>query len=229
MEAKLLTHLYHDGTGRVDYASWGAGGRIIRELTSDTYGDAVYPTPWYRRWFVGPSDRLTSYRPPEYAIDPDTHLGSCWPMRGRNGTLGITLAHPVMIDSFTIDHVPRRMAINPHSAPRSGELWGALQRGEKLDSLALRAPELQISNFWSFFSESTSQSHTRPFDSHGFVLLGTFTRQFDHHLPFQTFHIPRNVTAVLGDTVFTVVVVVIRENWGENDYTCLYRVRVHEL
>ena len=189
----------------------------------------MYPTPWYRRWFVGPSDRLTSYRPPEYAIDPDTHLGSCWPMRGRNGTLGITLAHPVMIDSFTIDHVPRRMAINPHSAPRSGELWGALQRGEKLDSLALRAPELQISNFWSFFSESTSQSHTRPFDSHGFVLLGTFTRQFDHHLPFQTFHIPRNVTAVLGDTVFTVVVVVIRENWGENDYTCLYRVRVHEL
>eukprot|EP00957_Ditylum_brightwellii_P012300 929540-Ditylum_brightwellii.AAC.1 len=44
--------------------------------------------------------------PPESVLNPNTRLGSCWPMSGRSGQITLRLPYAVKVDAMTIDHIP---------------------------------------------------------------------------------------------------------------------------
>lgn len=67
----------------------------------------------------------------------------------------------------------------------------------------------------------------RHYGDYDFVKLGTFTYDWGNHIPFQTFHVPAETADILGDLRFDTVLLAILDNWGSEDFTCLYRVRIH--
>ncbi|KAH9856394.1 hypothetical protein C2E23DRAFT_866352 [Lenzites betulinus] len=224
LQDKLYQHMYYDGTGLRDFASVMSGGRVVPELTSETCTVEHPGTPWYKRW--GVRDNIASAPlaglPPEFAIYPDTHVGSCWPMKGSRGSLGVALAQPTIVTSFTVDHIPRRMTFRYQSAPRSGQLWGLAE-----DSL----PEVENATL-TLANASTVLSNTPPVRNSRYaysslVLLGSFYFDIDSGEPFRTYNVSDDVLKQLGGTRFSIVVFVIGENWGNDEFTCLYRVRVH--
>ncbi|KAI1787854.1 hypothetical protein LXA43DRAFT_975114 [Ganoderma leucocontextum] len=228
--AWIWKHLYLDGTGLPDYAVGRAGARIVHDLTSPTYGETTQPNPWAWSWKQPPRTGLSSFPPPESAISSDTQPGSCWPMRGNRGTLGIALARPVAIASFTIDHIPRSIAINPSTAPRSGELWGVLAKDAWVtDAVPRLESELFVLNSSAVIRQfrHLPDSLEQLYSNYDFVRLGSFAYDLDYYLPFQTFHLPAETSIALGDTPFDIVLLAISDNWGDQEFTCLYRVRVH--
>ncbi|KAI0352067.1 hypothetical protein OH77DRAFT_1409899 [Trametes cingulata] len=192
----MRLHLFYDGTGLRDYASVGSGAKVVPGLTSETYSiqqPYISWTPWKR-------DPALQGFPPEVALFADMHVGSCWPMRGWSGSLGIALARPAVVTSFAIDHIPQQLTFRVDIAPRSGQLWGA--------------------------------ATVLPTTSHDFaktllVYLGDFA--FDIHSgdPCQVYNVSENILRQLGDRRFVIAVLVIGNNWGNDDFTCLYRVRIH--
>ncbi|KAL1941399.1 hypothetical protein VTO73DRAFT_7216 [Trametes versicolor] len=133
LEERVHKYLFYDGTGLRDLASAVSGGRVIPELTSETCAieQPGLKAPWYKRWSgqreeTGAAVALVGL-PPEFAIYPDTQVGSCWPMKGRSGSLGLALIQPAIVTSFTVDHAPRPMTFRYQSALRSGELWGLIE------------------------------------------------------------------------------------------------------
>lgn len=149
-------------------------------------------------------------------------------MRGRKGSLGVMLARPVAISAFTIDHAPKHMTLDPGATPRFGELWGLVR--EKLESLhaASHMSRLSVLNSSDMFQKvGLGAQAKRHYDNYDFVKLGTFTYDWNNRIPFQTFHVPPETIAILGDIRFDTVLLAILDNWGSEDFTCLYRVRIH--
>ncbi|KAI0649603.1 hypothetical protein C8Q79DRAFT_997720 [Trametes meyenii] len=225
LEEQLPKQLFYDGTGLPDYAAMGAGARIIPELTSETFSISGGTKPWYRRWGShGDSDGLVGL-PPEVAIVRDTNLGSCWPMKGSAGSLGITLGRPGIITAFTVDHVPQQMALRYQSAPWEGDLWGLLDsRPEPHTASGLTAiPMSEASSVIPlpphYYTSRLAQSWL--------VHLGPFHFNISASPPFQTYNLSESVQDQLGGIEFGGVVFIVRDNWGNEDYMCLYRIRVH--
>jgi len=57
---------------------------------------------------------------PKAVLDPNTNLGSCWPMEGRSGRITFRLAQPVHAQNVTVEHFPHVLDdLQPNgSAPR---------------------------------------------------------------------------------------------------------------
>ncbi|KAJ1946368.1 hypothetical protein GGF37_001206 [Kickxella alabastrina] len=115
-----LSRFASDRLAKTDFALMSAGARIIPGLTSPTFEPRV-------RGLVRNLFRVfgsTSSLPPATVLDPSTHIGECWPMRGSSGQVAVHLAAPIDITEFALEHVPKAMAIDWRSAPRSVEVWG---------------------------------------------------------------------------------------------------------
>ncbi|KAI0365281.1 hypothetical protein BV20DRAFT_954575 [Pilatotrama ljubarskyi] len=233
LEEKRMPYCTYDGVGLPDYAPWDTGGRIIGELTSDTY--APQPVVLQRGWLwntelPSPTNGLR-VRPPEYAITPNMQLGSCWPMDGRNGTLGLSLSRPVFIRAFTVDHIPRSLTPLPESAPREVELWGSLDKivdREQLQQLR-EDPSLNMRTFQWIRRQVRKPGEDQRTDQESdlFVLLGRMTYNVRSGQSAQTARIPETTIGRVANILFKRVLFVFLDNWGNDDYTCIYRVRIH--
>ncbi|KAI0370431.1 hypothetical protein BV20DRAFT_995225 [Pilatotrama ljubarskyi] len=222
LEKQLILGRYYDGVGMFDYASLPAGGRVVHELTSGTH--AFHKYAWYQRWLPWSSPATDAY-PPEYGITPETQYASCWPMNGRTGALGISLSTPISIGYFTIDHVPRNMTLHHDTAPRTGELWGLLDDN---DTDLATMTTLTTSTLSDVMKKTGSDApRSGRFTTSPWVLLGSFTYDMLADRPDQTFCVPTDVIRALGPTKMGTVILSIQDNWGSEDYTCLYRIRVH--
>ncbi|KAJ2449069.1 hypothetical protein EV183_005090 [Coemansia sp. RSA 2336] len=115
-----LNRYSNDRLGKADFALYSAGARIIPEMTSPTF------EPPARRLLqkLWRGMGMVSSQPPTTILDPDTHIGECWPMRGSSGQVAIHLAQPVDVTDFALEHIAKSIAIDWRSAPRSIEVWG---------------------------------------------------------------------------------------------------------
>lgn len=205
LEAGLaLSHA--DGIGLPDYALAAAGAAVLTDptLTSATWVKGGPPVP--AAAMLGPTGSLpasTDRRTPHTALEADTRAGSCWPMSGTSGSLGIKLAIPVVPSAISIDSFPGTLSI-------------------------LGLPENQVAGNSSALRGLLSTSSPRNISIYGLskpslssrVLLDNFT--FDARGPaIQTFVLPAGHTAFLG------ILVVFHDNYGNSRFTCVYRVRVH--
>ncbi|CAL1543172.1 unnamed protein product [Lymnaea stagnalis] len=139
---------------------------------------------------------------PREVIQPDVAPGKCWAMDGSQGFVTIQLAMPVVVTAVSLEHIPKELSPSGklYSAPRDFYIVGR-ERG--MDS-----PEL---------------------------ILGSYTYRVGQD-PIQVFEIKdpfclmKSVTSDIcgvNQHVFNIITLKIMNNYGNPDYTCIYRLRVH--
>ncbi|KAL5254597.1 hypothetical protein ACHWQZ_G014142 [Mnemiopsis leidyi] len=95
-----------DKTGRADFALEALGGNVISIGCTETY----YEGAPYASFMSVPLFRLPN--PPNVALQPDITPGKCWAFKGNKGYMMIKLAHAVVIDGFSMEHLPRKLSLN---------------------------------------------------------------------------------------------------------------------
>ncbi|XP_055875559.1 SUN domain-containing protein 2-like isoform X1 [Biomphalaria glabrata] len=138
---------------------------------------------------------------PSSVIQPDVQPGNCWAMNGNFGFVTIQLVMPVVVTAVTLEHIPKEISVAGRldSAPRDFMIIGK-ERG--LDS-----PD---------------------------VILGSFTYKIGEN-PIQLFHI-KDPNCLMKETpekcgpnklIISIITLKILNNYGNQEYTCIYRFRVH--
>ncbi|KAI7874506.1 hypothetical protein K492DRAFT_137782 [Lichtheimia hyalospora FSU 10163] len=136
------------------------------------------------------------------AILPWEEPGECWPMAGNHGSLGVELRKPVSVKAVSIGYLDHP-AVSNTSAPADFDVWGLTQYE---DHQSWKYP-------WDTFPSMTDRS---------ILYLGRFTYDTTKGHAVQTFEINVGSIPPINAVVFRFL-----SNWGQNDYTCIYRVRVH--
>ena len=232
-----VSTITQDVIAKPDFALHSGGARIIPSLTSPTFeirprglGSQMIGLVTGSGYAIG--------RPPITALHHEMQNGHCWPFAGMEGQLGVALASPIFVEEITIDHVAKSIAFDMRSAPRQMEVWGLV---EGKDNVArVRAWKEDIAAGKEAEQPSGEQSSTT-YDQDGsdgeliypktlpkypeYIRLASFT--YDIHSPnnVQTFPILPEIRELGVD--FGIVVLRVLKNWGRDDFTCLYRFRVH--
>ncbi|TPX38073.1 hypothetical protein SmJEL517_g00088 [Synchytrium microbalum] len=221
---RMLSQHHADVIGRPDYALLSSGARVISDLSSDEYALSPRTVP---TWVLSKLFGIQNYvgKPRRMALMPETHAGACFAFKGSSGTLGVALARDIYPTSFSIDHLHPELAFGPgasdlKSAPKSVELYAIYQTGFTPSQKNLaKASSITPS---SLISSNSKQSPPAA------VLLsnGVFTPRKPSP---QTFGISQEMVEALKASQLRVRHVLVRivDNWGNTDWTCLYRIRVH--
>ncbi|WVQ78315.1 hypothetical protein IAT38_000400 [Cryptococcus sp. DSM 104549] len=202
IDAALLRYS-KDTIARTDYALFTAGARVIPQLTSDTLTLSTASKAGKILW--GSKD--VQGRPPATALHPDISVGSCWPFKGQEGSLGVMLTRRVVVTDVTVEHAPGELALDTSTAPKTVQVMGIMDAEEDVQKFQR--------HWYNLGSDDTVPDH---------LPLGTFTYDPSGASHIQTFPVPSDIVD-LGIKV-GVVVFKVESNWG-GDLTCLYRVRVH--
>lgn len=222
-----------DILARADFALHSSGATVVPSLTSDTVeirpsgigGQIAALLPGGGGYAIG--------RPPVTALHHETHTGHCWPFPGSQGQLGVALAAPVYITDVTIDHVPKEVALDMRSAPRQMELWGMVEGQDNVAKLrewrerraaALETVEAAGQSLPPSFLDDVAYPRTLPKHPE-YIRVTNFTYNIHAPVHIQTFPVPEEVRQLGID--FGKVVLMVKSNWGRDEFTCLYRLRVH--
>lgn len=216
-----------DGIARPDFAMYSSGGSIVPSLTSLTY--EVKPhgmTSQILGMFTGQGNAVG--RPPVTILHHENRNGHCWPFPGSQGHVGVMLAYPVKVSDFTIDHVSKEVATDMRSAPRHMEVWGWVEGvdntakfkawNEHRDDARAQADLL---------GEEYEEEEVPKFLPRGtpFMRLASFTYNAHSSNEIQTFPVDQHIRDL--DMDFGIVVLLVKSNWGREEFTCLYRFRAH--
>ena len=232
-----VSTITQDIIAKPDFALHSGGARIIPSLTSPTFEIRPQTLGAQMIGLVTGSGYAVG-RPPITALHHEMQNGHCWPFAGKEGQLGVSLASPIFVEEVTIEHVAKSTAFDMRSAPREMEVWGLV---EGKDNIArVRAWKEDIATR----KEAERGQSSTPSDQDGsegsynevaypktlpkypeYIRLTNFT--YDIHSPnnVQTFSVLREIRELGVD--FGIVVLRTLNNWGRDDFTCLYRFRVH--
>ncbi|KTW30834.1 hypothetical protein T552_00546 [Pneumocystis carinii B80] len=209
IEAAL--HKYSsDVLARPDFALYSSGARINPFLTSPTY--LQRPTRFIPRllskvfWNIG----CTWGYPPAMAINHENTVGMCWAFPGSSGQISIRLSETIFLTDITIEHVHSDIAHDISTAPRDIQFWAQIDH-----------PDLQE----LIIQHISPQSQNSIPPSNSYFLITTMTYNIFSTYSIQTFPIP-NIIQQLNIPVKNVVFRIL-SNWGNDKFTCLYRIRVH--
>ncbi|KAF9449514.1 hypothetical protein P691DRAFT_667324 [Macrolepiota fuliginosa MF-IS2] len=211
-----------DTIGKADFASHSSGARVIPSLTSPSYEIQPESLSGQMLGFLTGSGYAVG-RPPVTALHHEVHAGYCWPFRGQSGQMGVSLAAPVVIEEVTIDHVAKENAMDLRSAPRVMEVWGLIE-GEENKSKYLEIMEERQKKAGGAEVVDEEYPVSLPRDP-PYMRLANFTYDIDAVKNVQTFPVEREIKERGID--FGVVVLRVLDNWGMEEFTCLYRFRVH--
>ncbi|KAL5634582.1 hypothetical protein ACGC1H_002582 [Rhizoctonia solani] len=207
-----------DTVMRADFALYTGGGRVIPEYTSPTFS-MTPPSGWRRMLGIG----TVHGRSPAVALVPDINVGNCWPFAGSQGQIAVLLSRSVKVDAVTIDHASKEVAYDLSAAPRKFAVWGLVEGEDNLEKLAKYQQELETQKIDGPVNEV--QSEEAPPFTPARILLAEFEYDINAKSHIQTFEVSDRVKKAGIDV--GVVVFQVRSSWGDPNYTCLYRVRVH--
>jgi SUN domain-containing protein 1/2 len=210
---------------RPDFALHSSGASVYPSLTSPTY--EIHPST-LRGKLVGSitGNGFGIGLPPVMALHYDIHDGRCWPFAGSQGQLGVILAAPVYIEDFAISHVASAVTFNMRtSAPREMEVWAMVEGLDNIAKLkAWRADKAQRRENGESIEDEPVRPKTIP-KSPEYIRIATFRYDLHADSNIQTFPIDQEIKALGID--FGIVVLMVKSNWGMNEFTCLYRFQVH--
>jgi hypothetical protein len=225
VEEMLYTYS-QDKLNKADFALSTGGAKIISPLTSPTYEQ--WPTQWYKMAIAKLTGHgITRGKPPVTALQPDVHVGQCWPFAGQKGQLAVLLSRQIYVTAVTYDHVSKTIAMGTTSAPKEFEIWGfADDDQDNFDNgHSKHTNTVTSNNYPTDESDSNIYLHLYGKDlklgsSPDHLFFGRFAYDING-LPVQTFEVNR-----LNKPVKAIIMKVIN-NWDNPLYTCLYRFRVH--
>ena len=220
-----------DVLARPDFALHSAGAQIIPSLTSTTYSISPEGVVGKAFGFVTGSGYASGLSPIN-ALHPYNYAGRCWPFKGSEGQLGVKLARRTYISDVTIDHVAREVAFDLRSTPRQMEVWGLVEGQDNLAKVAgwladrqrRRSDAVESGNVMDPKDEEWEIPKHLPKDAQ-YIPVAKFLYDVHSTRNIQTFPVDSEVRALGVD--FGVVVLLVKNNWGRPEYTCLYRFRVH--
>ncbi|CAG8804204.1 18240_t:CDS:1 [Gigaspora margarita] len=239
VEEMLYTYS-QDKLNKADFALSSGGAKIISPLTSPTYEQ--WPTQWYKIIMASVTGYgITRGKPPITAIQPDTHVGQCWPFSGQQGQLAVLLSRQVYVTAVTYDHVSKTVAMGTTSAPKEFEIWGFTDDEEldiefaKSGNAENNQPMYDDAVINKKPSHTTNDPDTNILDSNYIQLAGLdlklgsssshlFLGQFVYDIegsPIQTFEVKTQTKPIRA------IIMKVNSNWDNPEYTCLYRFRVH--
>ncbi|KAL9555093.1 hypothetical protein MBANPS3_002516 [Mucor bainieri] len=124
--ASAVEKYHQDMLDTADFALETRGARVIFTKTSATFD----PVGAWKRRLRTSMGLSVLMRPPEMALRPDTHAGACWAMAGQQGSLGITLSEPILVQGVTIEHPSSNILLHAiDSAPKDVEVYGISHYG----------------------------------------------------------------------------------------------------
>lgn len=201
-----LVESVHGPDGRQHIKNWMSahiGAVVIPSLTSLT---ASFGMGFWERLKYKFATSKENY-PPIEALRPWTEAGQCWCGVGPFVQLGVQLPISIKPTLFRIEHVPAAGNIDLHSQPRELEIWGRLNSPDLASSIQQRLYDE------TGMAECAVQSPGM--ESHDWICLGSLVMQRGSGLA----SLP-----VLVDMEISRVVVRTKSNWGNEGYTCFYRV-----
>jgi SUN domain-containing protein 1/2 len=191
--------------------------------------------------------------PPEALIQKNTLPGSCWPMEGSTGQVTLKLAYPVVVESVSIDHISQDIIPESKydSAPKHMKIVGYPPCGDDDSSSNCVAIGFDLNNPIDIaeIQYDVDGPSIQTFDSY-------YTKAIDSMpppLPAPTTAFSINddddddddddneeeevasgscsvqAASCSGPPRISVAAVAVKvlENWGNPDFTCLYRLRLH--
>ena len=231
MVDSITSNWSKDVLARPDFALHSAGAQVIPSLTSATYSISPGGIVGKAVGFVTGSGYASGLSPIN-ALHPYNYAGRCWPFKGSEGQLGVKLARRTCISDITIDHVAKEVAFDLRSTPRQMEVWGLVEGQDNLAKVAgwladrqrRRSDAVESGYPMDPKDEEWEVPKHLPKDVQ-YVRVAKFLYDVHSTRNVQTFPVDSEVRALGID--FGVVVLVIKNNWGRPEYTCLYRFRVH--
>lgn len=202
---EALNKYSKDILAKPDFALYTAGGRVIPSLTSPSY--EIRPST-YTGSFLS---KLTGSgvirgKSPVTALHPDISTGQCWPINGRSGQLGILLSRRIYPTDITVEHASKEVAIDVSSAPKNFQVWGIVADLRDMERVAAAPAHEEIE----------IQGNTIK------LLSSTYDINASHNI--QTFEIDSALQEM--KIPISAVIFKILNNHGNDNLTCLYRVRV---
>lgn len=208
------------GLTRINHWSRKTGATVDGTVTSPNYVfpfmKQTWPTKQFRRVVGNP---VPVPNPPVEALEKWEEHGDCWcsPAGDKDGygpTLGVISTHQFYPDEVVIEHITPAASIKPGATPKNMELLAYIDDFETYDAV------LKLSE--DIFNDGMELE-----PKHEFHYIKIASWQFDMAAgePVQAF--PVQLDLKQFSAPITKLVVRAKDNWGKEDYTCLYRVRVH--
>jgi hypothetical protein len=251
VQEALLNHS-RDVIGILDHAN---GATILHEFTSETYTPPPEPSQllgsvWWRKyvpedwelmlpegwenWNVGlaPSIFHTlgkggSTAGPETILHPNVLPGSCWPMQGRRGKVMVSLPYPVQVTAITLDHVSHHLLMDKEeqlkSAPKNVRVFGYPPCQGDCAGLTFDSTKKHLLAEIEYDIEKPSIQTFSVGDGGEAIAVGSCSAEVE----------AAACDAGLGsedeetEGLYSAIQLEVVNNWGNEAYTCLYRVRVH--
>lgn len=183
-----------------DYASLSAGGGTIEALTSAAYfPPSTSHSSGKFSWWGRPKKPDNS---PALALADGIKPGECWAFCGDTGQLGIQLTHAIRVSHLTVGHQDQITT----SAPKNLILWGLKPADSELcvTSGGVGTPTPEFGPGYC-----------------GIRLLSGIYELRDSTL-YQNF-----TTSVNHGHYFDRMVVQVVGNWGNENFTCIYRIQIY--
>lgn len=236
----LILQNAHDALKSVNHMAAGLGAIVQPYLTSPTHDiwrGNMTAVRWFH-WMLSPF--WGEYREPPSAVaalEPWFEAGNCWcaspwedkPVKGILGQrapvlqLGVLIARPIYPATITIEHAPAEAVLNIRNAPHTMELWVSINNATIRDEVYSVSRDIFAARGAQEYPPASTNTDGIELDQ-TYVRIGRWV--YDPRLPNHVQTFPLQVR--LDDFGVGIQRLAVRAltNWGE-DYTCLYRVRLH--
>lgn len=191
-----------------DIALHSEGSDIIINFSLDMYANSFW------KWALGGQKVMPLIIDmPMVLLTSSDGPTSYWCFSGTYGKVGIQLSQPSFIRDITIVYLASQngASLPKKFAPHNMQLWGFIPDLEYFR-------QIHKSGLSSFLSQDISQP-----ESATSLLMAHFA--YDQCYESQTFHIPPRIQRLR--IPIERVVLMMENNWGEKDFSCFYRIRIH--
>jgi hypothetical protein len=203
-----------DTLAKPDYALYSSGARVNPHLTSATYHAHQHSFAKRLASFFTGGAGTTWGHPPPMALFPDTNVGMCWAFPGTQGGLGIRLSERVLVTDVSVEHIHRDVSQNIGTAPKQWFLYALVSSADA------RAQIVEINA--GLYEDGPVHNVPREYVLFG---RGEYDVDAEDGRTIQTVPVPAAIRRL--NIPVEQVLFVVGSNWGNQEYTCLYRVRVH--
>ncbi|KAI9043433.1 uncharacterized protein KD926_003584 [Aspergillus affinis] len=231
----------HQDLMRTNFFTLGMGAIIDPYLSSPTYfaKNGYFKKSW--TWIL--QARYGRPSPHMEALSPWEDVGDCWCSALReNGMsqLVVDLGRPAVPQEVVVEHMPRGALVNPERAPKEMELWAqfVFLEGENAPNTYLsREGDTLLANGrtlhenlmeplrFAYRNQPDTAFSDDPLLGSTFYRIGTWI--YNAEAPNNVQKYTLDATIDIAGVRVNKVVVRMKSNWGSNETTCLYRVRLH--